>query len=125
MAVERPNIPDWAKQERHQDMEWIRENGSVFQLAASVAYEFSGRGAIVVDTTTQPIPGIGHPFGYFDQDIVEADFDEYTKRMVKNYEPAEEIVIVLLKQEGKSSTYRVKMLKPDDMPGVNLSQTDS
>lgn len=122
MSAENKKIPDWAQQERQQDMDWIRENAGLFQLAAAIAYEDSGRGAIVVDTTTQPVPGIGHPFGYFDQETVGEDFDEDTKRMVQNYEPTEENVIVLLKQERRSSTYRIKMLSSDDLPGVDHSQ---
>jgi hypothetical protein len=62
----------------------------VFSAIASVAFENSGRGAIVVDTTSQAMPGAGHPFGYFSQEQIEELGDEDTSRMVTEYEPAQE-----------------------------------
>jgi hypothetical protein len=41
------------------------ENLDVFSAIASVAFENTGRGAIVVDTTSQAMPGAGHSIGYF------------------------------------------------------------
>jgi hypothetical protein len=71
MTPENPKIPDWARQERDSDLTWIAENLDVFQIAATLAFEEVGRGAIVVDTTIQPSPDAGHPFGYFSQEQVD------------------------------------------------------
>jgi len=103
---ERP-IPEWARKERLQDHAWIRENMEAFYIAASFGFFESGRGAVVIDTTVQ-FEDFGHPFAYFDQEIVEEGLDEDTKRMVTDYDPQKEMVIVLLKPKNRTSTYRVR-----------------
>jgi len=81
MTPEHRNIPDWAQRERQGDLGWMRidcirvENLDVFSVIASLAFEDEGRGAIVVDVTSQPVPGAGHPFAYFDQEIIERQDD--------------------------------------------------
>ena len=109
--VER-KIPEWARRERLQDLSWIQENMHVFWPAAWQQYQEQGRGAIVVDTTVQPEPEWGNPFVYLSQGEVEEAFDEDAQRMVQQYEPEQEIVIVLLKPEERVSTYRVQMGPP-------------
>ena len=104
----RPKIPEWARQERRADMGWIRENFHVFWPTAKQAYQEFGRGVIIVDTTQQPIPSGGHPFGYFTQEQIEAAGDEDTKRMMQEYNPRKEFVVMLLKPEERTSTYRIK-----------------
>jgi len=103
------NIPDWARRERGHDMEWIGENLHIFWPTATAAFEKQGRGAIVVDTTVQPIPGRGNPFGYFPQAVVETGDNEDIKRMVREYDPQHELVVVLLKSAERTSTYRVQV----------------
>ena len=49
--------------------------------------EDEGRGAIVVDTTIQSVPGAGNPFGYFTQEQVEEQDDADITRMVAEYAP--------------------------------------
>ena len=63
MTAER-GIPDWAKREREEDLAWVQENRELFWAVANLAFDDVGRGAIVVDTTLQPIPGQGHPLAY-------------------------------------------------------------
>jgi hypothetical protein len=109
MRPESENIPDWARREREADLDGIAENLDVFHAASSLAFEEAGRGAIVVDTTIQPSPGLGHPFGYFSQEQVEKAANDDTKRMVREYDPMQEFVLVLLKPEDRTSTYRVRM----------------
>jgi len=89
-------------------MNWIRENLHVFLPSATVAFAEFGRGAIVVDTTSRPT-GEGHPFGYFPQEMIEEGDDEDIKRMVKEYDPEKDIVIVMLKENDKMSTYRIHL----------------
>jgi hypothetical protein len=112
MTPERRKIPDWAQRERLRDFEWIGENlESFWPLAKEVSKE-SGRGAIVVDTTSQPTEGKGHPFGYFSQaDLAQLE-DEDTDRMLKNYDPEKEFVILLIKPGDRTSTYRIQAIQP-------------
>ena len=107
MAPERKHIPDWAMRERQRDMEWIGENLYIFWPVAAAAFVEEGRGAIVVDTTSRPT-GAGHPFGYIPQAEVEARDDEDIKRMVREYDPDRELVVVMLKPADHISTYRVQ-----------------
>ena len=113
MRPETRYIPDWARQERDGDLAWIQENREVFWAVASLAVEDVGRGAIVVDTTLQPIPGQGHPLAYFSQERIEAQNDKDTRRMVTEYDPATELVLILLKSGERSSTYRVCVIPPE------------
>lgn len=116
MAPERPHIPDWARYEREADLEWIEENQESFWTTATAAFETIGRGVIVVDTTTQPDPQSGHPFGYFPQEQVETYDDEDVTRIASEYDPEAEFVVVLLKPEDRTSTYRVCVRPPEPEP---------
>ena len=107
MSAERKSIPDWARRERQRDLEWIVENLHIFWPVAAAAFVEQGRGAIVVDTTSQPT-GEGNPFGYMPQTEVEARDDEDIKRMVRGYDPDHEFVVVMLKSDDRISTYRVQ-----------------
>ena len=113
MTPENNNIPAWAQQERQGDLAWVHENRELFRAVASLAFEDVGRGAIVVDTTIQPIPGEGHPLAYFTQERVQEHGDQDTQRMVSEYDPATELVLVLLKSDNRTSTYRVRTILPE------------
>jgi hypothetical protein len=102
-------FPSWAERERAPDLDWISENLHVFWPVAQQGHEENGRGAIVVDTTQRPT-GEGHPFGYFPQAMMEPTGDEDTLRMVKEYDPSWEMVVVHLKAHDRTSTYRVGVL---------------
>jgi hypothetical protein len=112
MTPEHRNIPDWARRERQADLGWIAENLDVFSAVASAAFEDEGRGAIVVETTLEPIPGAGNPFAYFPQEQIEEQDDEDIRRMVAEYDPTQEFVVVLLKRDDHVSTYRVGIVPP-------------
>lgn len=107
-AEKKRPIPEWARRERGEDLRWIGENLHVFWPAAQAAFAELGRGAIVVDTTSQPT-GEGNPFGYYPQEMIEAKDDEDIKRMVREYDPERDLVIVLLKAEERMSSYRVHL----------------
>ena len=112
MTPENRNIPDWAHRDLQADFACIRGNLEVFWPAATIAYEDAGRGAIVVDTTLEPIPGAGNPFAYFPQERLKDQADDDTKRILSEYDPTEELVLVLLKSDNHTSTYRVGGILP-------------
>ena len=114
MTPENKQIPDWARNEREHDLAWIDQNLHVFWPLATAASEKVGHGAIVVDTTSQPISSDGHPFWYFSKAELEEYDVEDVKRLVREYEPPGELVLMLLKSENRTSSYR---LRPQ--PGSN------
>lgn len=110
-AENKRNIPDWARQEREADLRWVQGQTDVFFSIAITSYKSSSRrGALVVDTTVQ-MPGLGHPFSYVIQELLAELNDSDINRMVREYEPKHEFVIVLWKTDDRTSTYRVRPLK--------------
>jgi hypothetical protein len=109
MSPEIPNSPDQAHQERQIDLDHIGEKLDQFRATAMSAFVASGRGAIFVDTTFEPSPGAGHPFAYLAQEQVDEIGHEDTKRLVTEYDPVQELVVVLLKPGDRISTYRVSL----------------
>ncbi len=108
MSPETKQIPDWATQERQQDMAWIGENLNLFWQTASMGARLVGRGAIFVDVEARPM-GSGNLFSYFTQTDIEQYEDEDINRLVAQYEPDTELVVVLLKPEQRTSSYRVRL----------------
>lgn len=105
----RKPIPNWAKRERQSDFVWIGENQHLFWPAAQEQYEKLGRGAIVIDTTSRPL-GTGNPFTYCPQEVINQTDDQDEQRMVREYDPETEIVVVLLKHNGRVSSYRLERI---------------
>ncbi len=98
------------KRIRSRDLLWIQENYEIFWKAASEAFTDQGRGALYVDTTKRPT-GKGNPFAYFPQKTVEELEDKDVMRMVKNYDPHTEMVIVLIKSQERTSAYQIQLQK--------------
>ena len=109
MTLEIDKIPEWALKERERDLAWIRENLDIFWPLAKDVYDEAGRGVIMVVTTQQPT-GEGYPFGYVPQGVVNLGDDEDTKRIVREYDPEKELVVLLVKSGDRTSTYRVRPL---------------
>lgn len=66
------------------------------------------KGALVVDITQHPT-GAGHRFSYFTEGLFAERDDPDVKRMIRQFDPEKEIVVVLLKPQDKISTYRVQV----------------
>jgi hypothetical protein len=104
----RREIPNWAQRQRYEDLAWIAENFHILYPEARAQFQTRGRGAIVVDTTSQPLPGAGHPFTYYNVEQVEQTGDQDARKMVAEYNPANEMVIMLLKRFNRLSIYRIQ-----------------
>ena len=105
-------IPQWAQRERLHDLGWIGDNLLVFWPAATKMFAEAGRGVLVVDTTTKVGERGVHPFGYLPQEMIEVGTDEDVERMLREYNPEQEVVVILLKHEGRVSSYRVQVRSP-------------
>ena len=105
--MKKQQIPRWAREDRLSDLVWITENLEILWPVAHEQFQKHGPGAIVVDTTVRPI-GTGHPFTYMPRSTVNASSSADTQRMVREYDPKSEMVIVLLKKIRRESTYRVQ-----------------
>ena len=107
MTAEHNPIPEWAQAEREHELTWIRQNLDVFWFSASTAARQLGRGAIFVDALAKPL-GQQNLFTFFTLEEVTAYENEDINRLIENYDPEKELVIVLLKKEGHMSSYRVQ-----------------
>ena len=85
-------------------------NMHILWPAAQNAYTTEGKGALVVDLTTRL--GTGHPFLYAPKANIIAYDDPDALRMVTQYDPQRELVIILLKSEERASTYRLQPPQP-------------
>ncbi len=102
-------MPEWAKRERGSDFAWIQENLHVLWPATQQAYEQQGKGALMIETlmVVQHEGGSGNPMYYMTEGALEKS-EKYPDalRMVRQYDPAWEMITVLMKK-GRESTYRV------------------
>jgi hypothetical protein len=118
MSPERKSrrFPSWAEQERSSDLAWIGENLYVLWPAARMGYEAEGRGAVLVDTLVVGIheDGVGNPMFYVTEAQIEEKKDQDALRMIRAYDPAWELVTILLKIRNRESVYRVGL--PDLRP---------
>lgn len=105
---ERAPIPDWAQQERSQDLAWLGENAHVILPAAKLAFEEFGRGAVIVDTNTvvEDAGHLGNPMFYLPAEEIVRNGWLPALRMVGEYDPGWEFVTVLLKRD-RESAYRI------------------
>lgn len=113
MNPEAKQIPTWAEQERETDLAWIQKNLDRFWETASGLAQSWGRGAIVVDAAVKPL-GKGNLYTYFAQEDINRYEDEEIERLVAQYEPAEEVVVVLLKPDERYSSYQLRPQPPLD-----------
>lgn len=99
---------------RESHLEFIRINWPVAAAIAWQQYRQQGRGCIVIDVTQakEPPPGESHLFGetpgrYVPYKVVRASDDADVQRMVKSYNPRQEVVFVFLRTDGGVSSYRL------------------
>jgi hypothetical protein len=95
--------PDREDQERQKDLTWIEENRTLFWLAATVAFEELGYGAVVVDLISKPFAH-GHSFGYYTEGEMEPQGPEL-RRHLRDYNPDREFIVLLLKPGGQKDVY--------------------
>jgi len=106
---EHEGLPGWARKERASDLAWIEQNLPGLWQAARAGYAAAGRGALIIDTTVVIAEGgrAGNPIFYVSQAGVEEIGDKDALRMVRQYDPSWELVVVLLKSGDRESVYRI------------------
>lgn len=112
----KPPEPEEIAAERRQDLEWIGEHLLLLQVIAQTGFLDWGRGAVGIDKVTKIEEYPGHPFNYLPEQIVYEFLDNHTHKMVKEYDPAWEMVTILFKEDAKLSSYRL---------GVPYQKSDS
>ena len=112
MAQERNNLPAWAERERWNDLAWISTNLPNFWSAAILAYQELGRGAIVVETNFRVHEG-GHPVAYLTEEHIARYDDVDINRLLTEYTPEQELVVILLKEQQRTSAYRLRAGLPN------------
>ena len=94
--------------EQQADLAWVSEHMDAFWSAAQLGYQQSGRGVLIIDTTTQFVQTHGGhepmlQFGYMLKAKVESLGDETLTRRVRLYDPAVEFVAVLVRPDRQVS----------------------
>lgn len=102
-------VPGWANRQRAADLAWVMENAHIFWPAAQEQFRSVGRGAIVVDTTQRPT-GEGHPFTYMTDAQLREDRFTDASRLIAQYDPSNEIVIIMIKRLLHVSSYRIAVV---------------
>jgi len=81
------------------ELAWLREHLPAFWVTASEGYREQGRGAVVIDTTTEPL-GEDTPFYYVPQIRFEAQEDEVSlglTKLISEYGPEGQFVAVFIR----------------------------
>ena len=112
MTAERNNIPAWAERERWNDLAWVASNLPNFWSTAILAYQELGRGAIVVETNYR-VPDGGHPTAFLTEEHIARYDDEAINRLLTEYTPEQELVVILLKEQQRTSAYRLRANLPN------------
>jgi hypothetical protein len=113
MAVEKIELTDWTSKEYEVDRVWIDENLTVLQPFAISEFDEIGPGAIFVNTTEYDEDESRHPCYYMPQAIIEELENEETKRIVREYDPHQEFVIILVKAGERECTHQINFQKKE------------
>ena len=85
--------------EKARELAWIREHLPAFWVTAYGGHRGQGRGAIVIDTTIEPL-GEDTPFYYVPQTRFEAQEDEVSRglaKLVEEYRPESQFVAAFIR----------------------------
>lgn len=85
--------------EKTKELAWLKKHLSAFWVTAYEGYREQGRGAVVIDTTTEPL-GEDTPFYYAPQARFEAQEDEVSlglAKLISEYGPESQFVAVFIR----------------------------
>jgi hypothetical protein len=124
-------------QETTRELAWLEENLTIFWPAAHFGYDQQGRGAIIIDATSEPL-GDDTRFHYADQALIETGEDEASHRLVQlvsEYDPERQFLAVIIRPDLQVSTYQMEVgealieavkahLDPDFRPPRTATETN-
>ena len=110
---ERRDLPPEEDYEKAAELAWLKLNRQAFFAYVQDHYAANGRGALVIDTTAEPL-GDETPFYYVDQARFEAEEDEVSRRMatlIEEYDPEAGFVAVFIRPgiEFEFSMYQIRV----------------
>jgi len=85
--------------EKTRELAWLREHLAAFWVTAYEGHREQGRGAVVIDTTTEPL-GEDTPFYYVPQARFEAQEDEVSlglAKLISEYGPENQFAAVFIR----------------------------
>ena len=104
MTTPENNLSD---SEGKRDLAWIEENLPLFWQTAVQGARLMGRGAIMVDVEGRPM-GSKNLFTYFSLEELARFEDAEMQRLVRQYRPDDEFVLILLKPEARTRSYQIQ-----------------
>jgi hypothetical protein len=86
------------------NLKLIADNWDVLLPAAEHGFEERGRGTVLADTTR--LENGGYPIQYLNLAALPDD-DSVCGRMVRTYDPQKEVVVSLLRDDGRVYSYQL------------------
>jgi hypothetical protein len=103
-------VSETADQLRQRHQQWLELNASAFATKASADYKESGRGAYVLDGTTWPPTFNALEYWPIAQRyFLTLKNGDDIERMIGEYDPARQFVIVIWEPGGITLAYRVNI----------------
>jgi hypothetical protein len=103
--------------DRELDLKWIDGNLKVLATAAIDNYANKGRGIVVSDHTKD---GVIPPTIYLPQAKIPQE-DDQVARLVREYDPSAEGVLLIFKRDGRAASYRFRIPSGDGTNEVHSS----
>ncbi|KAA3642030.1 MAG: hypothetical protein DWQ07_25890 [Chloroflexi bacterium] len=100
-------LSDWREHERQAELDWIDQNQDALVEIALVELDEQGRGLVLVKTN-EYTESLGHPMSFLPQSVVEELEVEEPIQHVREYDPQQEIVVMLAKSNGIERTYKIQ-----------------
>ncbi len=93
-------------EERMSDLIWLDRHLPLFGQIGKSAYSILGRGVVVIDATVRSVWG-RHPLGYLPLADVERNGVQESISLAHGYDPDQEVVVMIVKQQGHANVYRL------------------
>ena len=93
--------------QRIKDMHLIRDSWQTLWNGGQKQYPTDGRGLLIILADKPPLPGQGYPILWLTEAQLRTAGDADAERIVRKYDPRNEIVVLVDHGKGGSSVYQV------------------